>query len=80
MSYSYRYFEHPHDFSTYDTKDKRCDICGEERPGYGAPLYGERDDIERVCEGCLAGGRLSALDLEINQGDFTALQASLAMI
>lgn len=80
MSRTFRYFERPYDYSTYHEDAKRCDICGEDRPVYDGPFYGERDDIERVCEECLAAGRLRDLDLETNEGDSAALRASLAAL
>jgi uncharacterized protein CbrC (UPF0167 family) len=80
MPHTFRYFARPHDFSTYHEDAQSCDICGLERPGYGSPYYGLRDDIEFVCEECLATGSLRDLDMETNEGDIVALRKSLATL
>lgn len=72
----YRYFERPYQFSTYSVEPKPCDLCGQERPGFDGPFYGE-GDVERVCEECLAAGRLAEVDGSTNEGDIAALKRQL---
>ncbi len=78
MSIAFRYFERPHDFSTYQAKPRTCDLCGQERSGYTNPLCGDEDEVEFVCEECLASGRLAERDLTTNEGDHAALTCQLA--
>lgn len=78
MGTDFRYFERPHDFSTYQAEPHRCDLCGRERPGYTDPFYGDDDQVEFVCEECLASGRLAERDLTTNEGDHAALKRQLA--
>lgn len=73
---AFRYFEHPHAFSTYRTVPAQCNVCGQSRPGYAGPFYGLRD-VEFVCEDCLTNGRLQDLDISTNQGDMGALRLQL---
>lgn len=76
MSIAYRYFERPHAFSTYREEPQRCEICGQERPGYRGPFYGP-NDLEFVCEECLSTGKLETLKVSTNNGDFGALLGQL---
>jgi hypothetical protein len=46
----FRYFEHPHKFSTYREEPKPCDLCGWEVAGYDAGAFRGARDVERVCE------------------------------
>jgi len=69
---SFRYFRLPHQFSTYTDEPQVCAICERERPGYEGPFYAE-DEIEFVCEECLAAGKLASLDATTNSGDLEAL-------
>jgi uncharacterized protein CbrC (UPF0167 family) len=66
----FRYFADPHGStaSTWTEESCECDLCGEERPGYGGPYYGEDDDVEFVCEPCLVAGRLAERELTTNSG------------
>src|SRR5690348_14373476 len=73
---AFRYFEHPHEYSTYRTAQDRCTICGQSRPGYAGPFYGLRD-LGYVCETCLTMGRLQDLDMSTNEGDIGALRLQL---
>jgi uncharacterized protein CbrC (UPF0167 family) len=76
MSTRFRYFEHPHQFSTYQDEPQQCEVCGREQPGYTGPFYGLQD-VEFVCEECLATGRLQEHDITTNEGNATALREHL---
>lgn len=69
------YFEHPHAFSTYTDQAQRCDLCGQERPGYKEPFYG--CDASFVCEACLAAGKLADVKGSTNEGDLGSLRGQL---
>jgi uncharacterized protein len=73
---SFRYFERPYQFSTYRTGPMPCDLCGEARPGFAGPFYGE-GRATRVCEPCLRSGRLADAGLTTNEGDFAVLLEQL---
>lgn len=73
---AFRYFERPHEFSTYRTVPAQCDVCRQTKPGYDAPFFGLRD-VEFVCEDCLVSGRLQDLDISTNEGDSSALRLQL---
>lgn len=76
MAATCRYFAHPHQFSTYREEPGRCDLCGREEPRYDGAYYGSQN-IEFICEQCLATGRLKDLDISTNEGDIGALRAQL---
>lgn len=76
MAATFRYFAHPHQFSTYREEPAQCELCGRSGPGYAGPFYGLRD-LDFVCEECLAAGRLVDLDISTNEGDKAALQTQL---
>lgn len=76
MSPDFRYFERPHQFSTYRETAGRCDICGQSKAGYQEPFYGA-DEIEFVCEECLVTGRLTDQGITTNEGDGAALKRQL---
>jgi uncharacterized protein CbrC (UPF0167 family) len=77
MNARFRYFEHPHQFSTYRQAPETCGICGNERSSYGGPFYGPGKRLDFVCEECLAGGRLAERGLSINEADLAALKKQL---
>jgi uncharacterized protein len=80
---TYRYFRLPHQFSTFLSEPRRCDICGFVRGIYDMTLKGESkatDDVRYVCDQCLSGGALIERDLEINEGDIGALRTQLATL
>lgn len=78
MASVFRYFERPHDFSTYQTEPRKCDFCRQVRFGYAGPFYGSGDDVEFICEECLASGRLAERGITTNEGDIAALERQLA--
>lgn len=78
MSITFRYFAQPHAFSNYTIQPAPCGFCGELRPYYAGPFFGPDDDRERICEECVANGRLEAADLTLNEGDIAALRTQLA--
>jgi len=64
----FRYFAEPHGpSSTWTEAARACDLCGEVRAGYEGPYYAA-DEIDFVCEPCLAGGRLAERDATTNEG------------
>lgn len=76
MPAEYRYFELPHQFSTYQEVPQRCAVCGRDIPGYAGPFYSEHD-IEFACEDCLSSGRLQEYAATTNEGDIAALRQQL---
>ncbi len=72
----FRYFEHPHAFSTYTDQAQPCDLCGQERPGYKEPFYG-CDEVAFVCEACLVAGKLADVKGSTNEGDVGSLRGQL---
>jgi uncharacterized protein len=75
----FRYFRDPHTFSTYSGDSERCDLCGQIRPGYDGPFYGPQD-VDRVCEQCLATGRLLDIEGSANEGDAARVREQLAQL
>lgn len=73
---SFKYFLHPHNFSTYTSELCVCDLCGEKQTGYKGPFYGLKQ-IEFVCEDCLVSGKLAEIDTYTNQGNIGALRKQL---
>lgn len=82
MEPTYRYFALPHAFSTYTPEPQTCGLCGNERAGYLGLFVATRgeDDIEFVCEECMAAGRLRAIGASTNQGDHKALREQVATL
>jgi uncharacterized protein CbrC (UPF0167 family) len=69
---TFRYFRDPHHFSTYTQEPRTCDVCGRTPPGYEGPFYSE-EDLDFVCESCLASGRLAEQDATTNSADTRTL-------
>lgn len=80
VSSPFRYFARPHDFASYSTQPTPCDFCGETRPCYSGPFYGEADDQESICEECLVGGRLAAAQLSDNNADIVEVRRQLVQL
>jgi uncharacterized protein CbrC (UPF0167 family) len=75
---TFRYFRDPHGSrsSSWQAEPSRCAICERERPGYTGPFYG-LEQVDFVCEACLAGGRLGERGLTTNEADVEALRTQL---
>jgi transcriptional regulator with XRE-family HTH domain/uncharacterized protein CbrC (UPF0167 family) len=73
---TYRYIARPHQDSTYELEERPCRLCHRHRPGYAVPFI-EVQPAERVCEECLAAGRLAAVGLRTNAGDQDTLREQL---
>lgn len=73
----FRYFRYPHRFSTYRSAPETCAVCGQKQPGYAGPFYG-LEEIDFVCETCLAAGRLAEKGAFTNDGDDTTLRSQIA--
>jgi uncharacterized protein CbrC (UPF0167 family) len=76
---SFKYFLHPHEFSTYTSTPQLCDLCREKRAGYVGPFYGT-EQIEFVCENCLTSGKLSEFGSFTNIGETSDLKKQLKEI
>lgn len=57
----YRYFQDPHNYSTYTNKNHLCYLCNQLKPGYKGPFYGLHH-VEFVCEECLFAGKLAEVE------------------
>ena len=73
---TFRYFRDPHHFSTFTQNPSTCDICGRTLPGYEGPFYSE-EDLDFVCEQCLASGRLAEHDATANEADRSTLYSQV---
>lgn len=73
---TYRYFENPHAYAAWTEEARDCPLCGRRRPGYEGPFLGE-EDIDFVCEECLASGALADEDMTTNIGDMESLREQL---
>ncbi len=77
LKHKYAYFADPENFSTWSDHAQECHICGEERPGFEGPFYGE-DEIEFLCEECLQGGAIVEFGATTNDGDMESLREQIA--
>lgn len=67
----YRYFQDPHNYSTYTNENQLCGLCNKLEPGYKGPFYGLHH-VEFVCEECLFSGKLSDVEGTTNSwSDFS---------
>lgn len=75
-----RYFRDPHHFSSYAEAGEVCPFCGLARPGYQISFYSEAedDDLDFICEVCLACGKLVARGMKINEA--TELRPDLRLL
>jgi uncharacterized protein CbrC (UPF0167 family) len=80
VSGHFRYFEHPHSFSSYQLEPETCGICGHQRAGYRCVFHGPKAPFDFVCEDCLASGRLAEHDLSTNAADRAALEQQLRQL
>lgn len=76
-THPFRYFAHPHDFSTYEPQPQACALRGTEGPGYRGPFYGTRRGVKFVCEDCLGSGALESAGLSTNDPDRRAVVEQL---
>jgi len=74
---TYQYFADPQNFSTWSDFPQECTLCGEEKPGFEGPFYGE-EDVEFLCEDCLAAGAIVETGATTNDGDMESLREQLA--
>lgn len=74
---SYPYFKDPANFSTWSEFAQECHICGEEKPGFEGPFYGE-EEIEFICEDCLKNGAIVEFGATTNDGDMESLREQIA--
>ena len=76
---TFSYFAEPHVWSTYASEPAVCKACGRRAPGYRGPFYGI-DDVDFVCEDCLASGALQRLGQTTNDPDGGALRQQLTKL
>lgn len=76
LKYTYPYFADPENFSTWSDHPQECNLCGEEKPGFEGPFYGE-DEIEFICEDCLERGEIVEIGATTNDGDMESLREQL---
>jgi uncharacterized protein CbrC (UPF0167 family) len=76
----FRYFQNPvHPLSSWNAEAACCHFCGVIGPGFAGPFYGLHE-VTHICEACLRGGRLAALELTSCEGDTSALTTQLASL
>ena len=69
---TFRYFRDPHHFSTYTAGAATLRHLRPHPPRYEGPFYSEQD-LDFVCEPCLASGRLCPAHTTANKLDRQAL-------
>jgi uncharacterized protein CbrC (UPF0167 family) len=74
---TYQYFADPQNFSTWSEHPQECSLCGQEKPGFEGPFYGE-EEVDFVCEDCLAGGAIIESGANTNDGDMDSLREQIA--
>lgn len=73
---SFVYFADPQNFSTWSELPQECTLCGQERSGFEGPFYGE-EDVEFICEACLASGAIVETGANTNDGDMESLREQM---
>jgi uncharacterized protein CbrC (UPF0167 family) len=76
-NYTYDYFEHPEEDSTWSEHPHECGCCGAKAPGFSGPFEGE-DIIDFICEECLWDGQLAEAGAVTNAVDLEALQKAVS--
>lgn len=68
MKIEFRYFRDPLNFAYRTDEAKACSICGEVGVWLDAGGFYGSNEIECICDRCLAEGKLAELDIETNEG------------
>lgn len=76
VKHTYPYFADPQNFSTWSEHPQDCSLCGQERAGFEGPFYGE-EEVEFLCEDCLASGAIVETGANTNDGDMESLREQL---
>jgi len=63
---NFKYFKDPMNFSYISDKPVACSICNEIKICFDAGGYIGVEEIDYICEDCLASGKLIDLDIESN--------------
>lgn len=77
----FQYFHNPHGSSDYSNEKQKCNICGNNKPGYkGGVVYGINDvcqELKFICEDCIVAGKLRKNGCSNNEGNLKVLLAKL---
>lgn len=63
----FKYFRDPDNFAFKTDSESDCSVCGRLGKWFDAGGFYGVDDIECICDDCLAGGRLKELEIETNE-------------
>src|SRR6187549_3276785 len=74
---TFTYFENPLKYSPISEGLVNCSICRKEKICFDATLFYGEDQIEAICDECLAGGKLGDKDIFTAQGDIEELHTQL---
>ena len=63
----FKYFRDPDNFAFRVDQNSNCSICGSEGLWFDASVFYGVNEIECICDDCLAEGKLEVLEIETNE-------------
>ena len=77
---NFKYFESPGNFGHFLDEETACEICGHHTKCFDGSAFIGENDIDAICQDCLANGKVLEYDVVTCQGDTTELRTQLQVL
>lgn len=74
---TFKYFESPENFAFLADENESCDLCGKTTDCFDASSFLGEEEIDCICDSCLASGALIDMDICANDIDFETVEEAI---